>query len=87
MKGWDKARQRGVYQPFILVMQVLALLTIQWAVPVVPGPGLGALAWTFVPVALLGTCCGLAIFRCLSERQFAVAVNLLLIASGLGLAS
>ena len=25
LKGWDKARQRGVYQPFILPMQVLAV--------------------------------------------------------------
>ena len=27
--GWDKRRQRGLYQPFILIMQVLALLLIQ----------------------------------------------------------
>ena len=29
MRGWDKRRQRGLYQPFILIMQVLALLLIQ----------------------------------------------------------
>jgi uncharacterized protein len=52
----------------------------------VPGAGLGAAAWALVPAALLGTCCGLAIFRRLNDRQFAFAVNLLLIASGLGLA-
>jgi hypothetical protein len=85
-KGWDKARQRGVYQPFILIMQVLALLLLQWVAPLGEGPGLSAAAWTFVPAALLGTFCGLAIFRCLSERQFTIAVNLLLILSGLGLA-
>ncbi len=87
MKGWDKARQRGVYQPFILIMQVLALLAIEFVAPVVAaGPGLGAAAWTFIPAALLGTCCGLAIFKRLTDVQFARAVNVLLIASGLGLA-
>jgi uncharacterized protein len=86
-KGWDKARQRGVYQPFILVMQVLALLMVRSVAPVAPGAGLAVAAWTFVPAALLGTCCGLAIFRRLTDRQFATAVNLLLIASGLGLAA
>jgi uncharacterized membrane protein YfcA len=84
-KGWDKARQRGVYQPFILIMQVLALLLLQWAAPHREGPSLSVAAWTFVPAALLGTCCGLAIFRCLSDRQFGATVNLLLIAAGLGL--
>ena len=29
MRGWDKRRQRAIYQPFILLMQVLALLLIQ----------------------------------------------------------
>jgi uncharacterized protein len=84
-KGWDKVRQRGVYQPFILIMQALALVMLRYAVPDSSGRGLGPVAWTFVPAALLGTCCGLAIFRCLSDRQFAAAVNLLLIAAGLGL--
>jgi uncharacterized membrane protein YfcA len=85
-KGWDKSRQRGVYQPFILIMQVLGLLMLRYAAPDSSGRGLGATAWTFVPAALLGTCCGLAIFRRLSDRQFTAAVNLLLIAAGLGLA-
>ena len=31
MKGWDKARQRGVYQPFILGMQPITLLAIYHA--------------------------------------------------------
>lgn len=86
MKGWDKARQRGVYQPFILAMQILALLAIHlmsrnapWGTDV----DLGTLA--FVPLALLGTWFGLLIFRQLSERQFDRTVNLLLVISGAGL--
>ena len=86
MQGWDKRRQRGIYQPFILVMQVLALLLIQIMRPSVTrsvGPSLVPLA--FVPVALLGTWFGLTIFRRLSDRTFTLAVNLLLLASGFGL--
>jgi uncharacterized membrane protein YfcA len=85
MRGWDKGRQRGVYQPFILVMQVLTLAVVTALAPSAPGFGVAAAAWAFVPAALLGTCCGLALYRQLSDRQFAVAVNLLLIAAGLGL--
>ena len=87
MRGWDKRRQRGIYQPFILFMQVLALLLIQIMRPSVTrsvGPSLVPLV-EFVPVALLGTWFGLTIFRRLSDRTFAVAVNVLLLASGFGL--
>ena len=37
------------------------------------------------PAALLGAWLGLRIFKRLSDRQFELAVNLLLIASGVGL--
>jgi uncharacterized membrane protein YfcA len=37
----------------------------------------------YVPTMLLGSACGMACFRWLNDRQFARAVNLLLIASGL----
>jgi uncharacterized membrane protein YfcA len=40
---------------------------------------------TFIPAALLGAWLGLCIFKRLSDRQFELAVNLLLIASGVGL--
>jgi uncharacterized membrane protein YfcA len=86
MQGWDKGRQRGIYQPFILVMQMLALAVVSAIAVDRPGPPIASLAWAFIPAALLGTCCGLAIFRRLSDIQFARAVNLLLIAAGLGLA-
>ena len=87
MRGWDKRRQRGIYQPFILLMQVLALLLIQIMRPSVTrsvGAGLVPLV-QFVPVALLGTWFGLSIFRRLSDRTFSLAVNVLLLASGFGL--
>jgi len=38
-----------------------------------------------VPAALLGAWCGLRIFRQLLDRQFQLAVNALLVLSGVGL--
>ena len=40
----------------------------------------------FIPPAMLGTCVGMALFRQLDDRQFARAMNALLLVSGLGLA-
>jgi hypothetical protein len=86
MRGWDKRRQRGIYQPFILVMQVLALMLIRFMVSsVTHGGGFDLDLLQFVPAAVLGTSFGLAIFRRLSDRSFALTVNVLLLASGVGL--
>lgn len=86
MKGWDKTRQRGVYQPFILSMQPIALLAINlmrpWSLSTTQ------LDWrivAFVPAALLGAWFGLRIFAKLTNQQFQIAVSVLLVASGVGL--
>jgi uncharacterized membrane protein YfcA len=86
LKGWDKNQQRGVFQPFILIMQVLGLA----AITIVQTPNLRAgaidlLAMAYLPAALLGTWSGIAIFRRLSDLHFSLCVNALLIVSGLGL--
>jgi uncharacterized membrane protein YfcA len=86
LKGWDKARQRGVYQPFILGMQPVTLLVIYLMRP--SSSIASTLDWTelaFVPAALVGAWFGLRIFQRLSDRQFEIAVTLLLIVSGIGL--
>ena len=86
MRSWDKRRQRGIYQPFILFMQVLALLLIELMRSTIPlGAGLGLDPVMFVPPALLGTWLGLGIFRRLSDQGFGLVVNLLLLVSGVGL--
>jgi uncharacterized membrane protein YfcA len=88
LKGWDKARQRGVYQPFILLMQLaaLAILTVHPARPLHgTTPTAAVTPLIFVPAALLGTWCGLGWYRRLSDAQFARVVNLLLIVAGFGL--
>jgi uncharacterized membrane protein YfcA len=86
LKGWDKARQRGVYQPFILSMQPVTLIAIHLMRPA--SSTAAQMDWKvliFVPAAVLGTWFGLNIFKRLSDRQFDLAVCALLIFSGIGL--
>ena len=55
LKGWDKAHQRGVYQPFILSMQPVTLIAIHLMRP--SSSVQAQLDWkvfAFVPAALLG---------------------------------
>lgn len=84
VKGWDKIRQRAVYQPFILVMQVVTLATICIMHP--GGARVTGIALTFVPAALVGSAFGMTLFRRINDRQFRAVVNLLLIVSGISLA-
>jgi uncharacterized membrane protein YfcA len=86
LKGWDKARQRGVYQPFILSMQPISLAFIYLMRPSsLSATQLDLKTLAFVPAALLGAWFGLRIFKRLSDRQFEKAVDTLLIVSGIGL--
>jgi uncharacterized membrane protein YfcA len=86
MKGWDKARQRAVFQPFILMMQFVALGAIGVLhAKGTPSVAIPPLAWACVPAGLLGTWWGMALFKRMTDIQFAKAVNVLLIVSGIGL--
>jgi uncharacterized protein len=83
MRGWSKERQRALYQPYILLMQLEALALLHWQAP-------KALAlepfMLHVPAALAGAHLGLRVFRRMSNRQFALTVNTLLVVSGIALA-
>jgi uncharacterized membrane protein YfcA len=85
-KGWDKNRQRAVFQPFILIMQVAALVLISVARS---GHGVAydPFSLVYIPAGLLGTAVGLACYQKLSDSQFSRVVNTLLIASGIGFLS
>lgn len=87
-KGWDKDQQRAVYQPFILFMQFITIAAITCvrsanAIASTPATTLALADFLCVPAGLLGTWCGMACFARLNDRQFALAVNLLLLVSGL----
>lgn len=82
-RGWTKAEQRAVYQPFILIIQCLTLLTLLLARDGVTNTmSFDPAVLSYLPVSLLGTWCGLSVFRRLTDRQFATTTNLLLIVSG-----
>ena len=85
-KGWSKERQRGLFQPFILVLQLAALALLASGVVPAPHPvGLSLAGVVGLPAMLLGTGLGLTLFRRLSDRQFARVLNLFLVASGIAL--
>jgi len=82
MRGWDKERQRAVYQPFILAMQLVTVACLAASSPP------NADAWrhaSLVPFALMGSIGGFALYRRLSTGQFQAALSLLLVVSGVGL--
>jgi len=82
MRGLTKECQRSLYQPYILAMQVeaLACLRVQ-----APGAFSSEIFLLYVPLALVAASAGVAIFRRLSGRQFHLAVNVVLLASGIAL--
>jgi hypothetical protein len=83
IKGWSKERQRAMFQPFILIMQVAALATISLSRHSAGKVGFEPADLLCIPAALLGTAVGMTLYKRLSDNHFARAVNLLMIASGI----
>jgi uncharacterized membrane protein YfcA len=81
-RGWDKVTQRAVYQPYILVMQVVALCALSLAPQ---QPPLDPALCVFALPGLAGAIIGLRIFQRLSDLQFQQVVNVALVASGIAL--
>jgi uncharacterized membrane protein YfcA len=82
MRGWDKVVQRSVYQPYILILQVLTL----GGLSVISGRSVFSedlIAYALPGVA--GAYLGLQVFQKLSDVQFQRLVNLALIVSGIAL--
>ncbi|WP_428536739.1 TSUP family transporter [Rhodopila sp.] len=84
-KGWNKAQQRALFQPFILIMQIVSLVAVSLAAHTrtMHGNGFASSDLLCVPAGLLGTFIGLAVYRKISTRQFAIALNLLLMVAGI----
>ncbi|MBU6257892.1 MAG: sulfite exporter TauE/SafE family protein, partial [Burkholderiales bacterium] len=82
LRGWEKWRQRAVYQPFILSMQLVSLASLH----ALGGSGSGGLGdLGYLVFALLGARWGFGYFQRLSGAQFRRSVGALLLLSGLGL--
>jgi len=81
-RGWDKLTQRCVYQPYILIMQVLTLVVLV----TLGGPKqINMTHGLFVIPAILGAHLGFSIFGKITDIQFKELVSALLVVSGLWL--
>lgn len=83
LRGWSRDEQRGVYQPYILVMQVWSLAALS-ASGGLTTHALRSFALT-LPVLALGVGLGMALYARIDERAFRRVVLLLLLASGVAL--
>lgn len=81
-QGWDKQRQRAVYQPFILGMQLLTFAALAIANP---GPAFRLEILHFAVPAVLGAYIGMRLFERLSTGQFNQIVGGFLLISGFSL--
>jgi uncharacterized membrane protein YfcA len=84
LKGWDKERQRSLYQPFILIVQVTAIGALAAFGLAREGSNAATLldGLLYLPAMLGGCVLGMSLFRRLSDRHFTAVVNWMLIASG-----
>lgn len=79
LRGWPKEIARGVYQPYIIVVQSIALAGIVWVT--LDRVGLVMLV-SVLPPLLIGTWIGWQLYGKLDERRFRQGLGLLLVASG-----
>jgi hypothetical protein len=77
--GWDKHRQRAIYQPFILGMQMVTLILLALSAPTT---GMRPSLLLYVIPAILGAHLGLVVFSMLSSAQFNRVVSAFLVLSG-----
>ncbi len=80
MRGWTRGEQRGVYQPYIFVMQIAALAWIG-ATLAIPD-GTGRLFLACLPGTVLGTWLGIRLYNRIGDVMFRRVVLGLLLLSG-----
>ncbi|MDH3229487.1 MAG: sulfite exporter TauE/SafE family protein [Alphaproteobacteria bacterium] len=80
LKGWGKAEQRAVYQPFNLI--ILSWALISYAVGGVLTAEVGRLTLICLPGTVLGVWLGVKAYGRVDDRQFRRIVLWLLLASG-----
>lgn len=82
LRGWPKEVARAVYQPYVIVMQIVTLAGIMWVA--FDRAGL-VLLIVVLPPLMLGTWIGWQLYGKLDDRRFRQALAVLLIASGITL--
>ncbi|MEJ2374961.1 MAG: sulfite exporter TauE/SafE family protein [Pseudolabrys sp.] len=79
LRGWSKHKARAVYQPYIILVQSLTVVSIIWAA--YDRTGL-TLVLLMLPPLALGTWIGWQLYGRLNDLRFRQALAVLLIASG-----
>jgi uncharacterized protein len=82
LRGWPKEKARAVYQPYVIIIQAIALVGIIWVT--LDRAGLIMLA-VVLPPLFFGTWIGWRLYSRLNDLHFRQALAVLLIASGLTL--
>ncbi|MFZ1104965.1 MAG: sulfite exporter TauE/SafE family protein [Hyphomicrobiaceae bacterium] len=83
LQRWDKVTQRSIYQPYILIVQVLTLGAL---IAVSQRARLDAELLTYALPGVAGAVVGRRVFQRLTDLQFQRLVNVALIVSGVALA-
>jgi len=79
LRGWPKEIARGVYQPYVIIIQAITLAGIVWVT--LDSTGLILLV-AVLPPLLAGTWIGWQLYGRLNDLRFRQSLALLLIASG-----
>jgi uncharacterized protein len=83
LRGWKNTDQRAMYQPFILIMQIVSLTYLASRGGLTHGNWSTHLAaMAYMPAALCGASAGINLYRRLSPRQFALAIYVAIVVSG-----
>ncbi len=82
LRGWPKETARAVYQPYVIIIQAIALIGI--VMVTLDRAGLIMLV-TVLPPLLLGTWIGWQLYGRMNDLRFRQALAILLIASGAAL--
>jgi uncharacterized protein len=85
LRGWTRDQQRGIYQPYILAMQIISLSLLPLLGKTAGSSGLAFHHLTAVPPALMGALIGIYIYRQSTDRIFSIAINATLFVAGLTL--
>jgi uncharacterized membrane protein YfcA len=81
LRGIPKERQRAMVQPFILLMQIFAILMLSLSPGAINRELVSNIALA-IPALMTGTLFGMALFGRVDDRKFRIAVLVLLFVSG-----
>lgn len=80
LRGWSKAEQRGVFQPYILIVHATTLAWMGSAGELTPAIGWQVLLC--IPALVIGGWAGLRLFHRVSEQGFRKMILILFLLSG-----